>query len=188
MATLQQALPFKDAIIAVGLDSAEVNNPPRKFQAVFEEAQKHGFLTVAHAGEEGPPDYIWQALDLLKASRIDHGVRCLEDKRLVERLRAEQIPLTVCPLSNIRLRVFDTMTQHSLKQMLDKQLFVTLNSDDPAYFGGYVNENFIASQQAFDLSKQELYQLARNSFLASFLPTSEKNRFIAELDTVVSDT
>ena len=182
IAMLQQALSFKNLIIAVGLDSAEVNNPPKKFENVFKEAMKHGFLTVAHAGEEGPPGYIKQALDLLKVSRIDHGIHCMQDEELVERLVREQIPLTVCPISNIKLCVFKTMKEHPLKSMLEKGLRVCVNSDDPAYFGGYVNENFTEIQKALNLNKQEIYQLAKNSFLASFLTEKEKNKYIAELD------
>lgn len=182
--TLHQALPFKDLIIGVGLDSAEKGNPPDKFVTVFNEARKHGFLTVAHAGEEGPPEYIWQALDHLKVSRIDHGVRCLEDEKLVKRLVNDQTPLNVCPLSNIKLCVFKSLKQHPLKQMLDKGLCVTVNSDDPAYFGGYVNENFIETALALNLSKEDIYQLVKNSFIASFLTESEKVKFIAELDSV----
>jgi adenine deaminase len=131
METLRSSLPFREWIVGVGLDSSEVGNPPEKFEAVFDEVRGHGLLTVAHAGEEGPPEYIWQALDDLKVSRIDHGVRCVEDPKLVERLREEQIPLTVCPLSNVKLRVFDTIRDHDLKQMLDLRLCVTVNSDDP---------------------------------------------------------
>jgi adenosine deaminase len=136
MQTLKQALPHKDWIVAVGLDSSEVGNPPEKFRTVFEEAHAQGFLTVAHAGEEGLPEYIWQALDLLEVSRIDHGVRCEGDAKLVKRLAAEQIPLTVCPLSNVKLRGFESMEEHNLKRLLDMGLCVTVNSDDPAYFGG----------------------------------------------------
>ncbi len=168
METLKQALPYKAWIIAVGLDSAEVGHPPEKFTAVFEAARSEGFLAVAHAGEEGPPEYIWQALDLLHVSRIDHGVRCLEDPALVDRLRAEQIPLTVCPLSNVKLRVFDTMAEHNLKRMLDAGLCVTINSDDPAYFGGYIAENFRAAQEALQLTEEEIRQLAENSLKAAF--------------------
>jgi len=181
-ATLQQALPFKEHIVAVGLDSAEKNNPPSKFQNVFAEARKQGFLCVAHAGEEGPPEYITEALDLLKVSRIDHGIRCLEDEALVNRLVLEKIPLTVCPLSNVKLCVVKSMKEHPLKRMLDRGLFVTVNSDDPAYFGGYVNENFSAAAQALQLSSQDIYQLAKNSFQASFLSPEQKSAFIAELD------
>jgi adenine deaminase len=182
METFHTALPFGDRIVAVGLDSSEVGHPPRDFKAVFDEAREHGFLTVAHAGEEGPPEYIWQALDDLKVSRIDHGVRCTEDPKLVERLSEEQIPLTVCPLSNVKLRVFDSIQDHNLKRMLDLGLRVTVNSDDPAYFGGYVDENFHAVQEGLHLSREDVYQLAKNSFRASFLDAERKQRLLDELD------
>jgi len=181
METLQQALPFREQIVGVGLDSSELGHPPSKFVKVFDEARRHGFRVVCHAGEEGPPEYITEALDLLHAERIDHGVRCMEDPALVSRLAEEQIPLTTCPLSNIRLCVFKTMQEHPLKQMLDAGLMVTVNSDDPPYFGGYVNENFAAVQQAFDLSQNDLVKLARNSFAAAFLSDEEKQKLIAEL-------
>jgi adenosine deaminase len=186
--TLEQALPFKDWIVAVGLDSAEVGHPPEKFTTVFDRARALGFRTVAHAGEEGPPEYIWQALDLLKVSRIDHGVRCVEDTRLVERLAAEQTPLTVCPLSNVKLRVFDSIEQHNLKELLGLGLCATVNSDDPAYFGGYMTENFLAVQQALALDRDELQRLVRNSFEAAFLDQAERQRLIQELDSYVGDT
>ncbi len=182
METFRTALPFGDRIVAVGLDSSEVGHPPRDFKAVFDQAREHGFLTVAHAGEEGPPEYIWQALDDLKVSRIDHGVRCVEDPKLVERLREEQIPLTVCPLSNVKLRVFDSIKDHNLKRMLDLGLRVTVNSDDPAYFGGYVDENFNAAQEGLHLSRDDIYQLTKNSFQASFLDAERKQRLLDELD------
>lgn len=182
METLRQALPFKDWIIGVGLDSSERGHPPEKFKRVFERAREAGFLTVAHAGEEGPPHYISQALDLLGVCRIDHGVRCIEDMRLVERLAETQIPLTVCPLSNVKLRVFDTMAEHNLKRLLDLGLCVTVNSDDPAYFGGYIEENFVAVEQALGLHHRDLYRLAMNAFNASFLDAQQKRRFISELD------
>ncbi len=185
MTTLEQALPFGDWIIAVGLDSSEVGHPPQKFAEVFARARAEGLLTVAHAGEEGPPEYIWQALDVLKVSRIDHGVRCVEDSKLVRRLAAEQVPLTVCPLSNVKLCVFASMAEHNLKQLLDLGLCVTVNSDDPAYFGGYVNENFGAAQAALGLRRDDLHRLARNSFQASFLDEAEKRRLTAELDRYV---
>lgn len=162
--TLDEALPYRDWIVAVGLDSGERGNPPSKFARVFAKAREAGFLAVAHAGEEGPPEYIWEALDILKVRRIDHGVRCLEDPALVDRLVAEQVPLTVCPLSNVRLRVYDTIRDHPLRAMLARGLKVTINSDDPAYFGGYVNENYAA----LDLTREEYEQLAKNSFDASF--------------------
>jgi adenine deaminase len=182
METLRSSLPFREWIVGVGLDSSEVGNPPEEFEVVFDEAREHGLLTVAHAGEEGPPEYIWQALDDLKVSRIDHGVRCVEDPKLVERLREEQIPLTVCPLSNVRLRVFDTIRDHDLKRMLDLGLCVTVNSDDPAYFGGYVDENFRAVQEGLGVTRDDIYRLAKNSFQASFLDAGEKQRLSNELD------
>jgi adenosine deaminase len=182
MDTLRMALPFKDWIIAVGLDSSEVGHPPEKFVEVFDRAREEGFLTVAHAGEEGPPEYIWQALDLLKAERIDHGVRCVEDERLVERLRRENVALTVCPLSNVKLCVFDTMQQHNLKQLLDLGLRATVNSDDPSYFGGYMNANFLEAQRALGLGRDDIYRLVRNSFEAAFAPEERKAALIQELD------
>jgi len=182
MATLEQALPFKDKIYAVGLDSSEVGHPPSKFVDVFDRARNEGFLTVAHAGEEGPPAYIHEALDLLKVERIDHGVRCLEDPALVERLVAEQIPLTVCPLSNVKLRVFDTLAQHNLKLLLQRGLCVTVNSDDPAYFGGYIGANYLRTQQALNLNAAEIHALTQNAFTASFLSDADKKRHIIELD------
>jgi adenosine deaminase len=185
MQTLQQSLPFRDWIIAVGLDSSELGHPPQKFSSVFDKARDEGFLTVAHAGEEGPPEYIRQALDRLEVSRIDHGVRCTEDGQLVERLRREKIPLTVCPLSNVKLRVFDTLTDHNLKQLLDLGLCVTVNSDDPAYFGGYIEENYLAVQRALGLDKQDICQLAKNAFSASFLDMQNKQSLLGELDAFV---
>lgn len=179
--TLQQALPFREQFIGVGLDSSEVGHPPSKFVKVFEEARRNGLHIVCHAGEEGPPEYITEALDLLHAERIDHGVHCMEDHALVERLAVEQIPLTVCPLSNVRLCVYPDMSQHPIKRMLEAGLRVTVNSDDPPYFGGYVNENFTAVQQVLDLSRQELIQLARNSFTSAFLSDAEQQKLLAEL-------
>ena len=161
--TLEQAMPFRDAFIAVGLDSSEVGHPPSKFQRVFDRARSEGFLTVAHAGEEGPPEYIWEALDLLKVERIDHGVRAAEDPRLIARLIDEQIPLTVCPLSNTKLCVFDDMSQHTILDMLERGVKVTVNSDDPAYFGGYVTENFHALQQSLGMTEEQARRLAQNS-------------------------
>lgn len=181
-ATLEQALPYKDSLVAVGLDSAEQGNPPSKFKAVFDKARSQGFLTVAHAGEEGPPEYIWEAINLLKVSRIDHGVRSLEDPKLLDYLVDKQIPLTVCPLSNVELKVFDSMAKHNLKQLLDLGICATVNSDDPSYFGGYIAENYQQAQSALNLTKQELYQLAKNSFQASFLSPESKHELIAELD------
>lgn len=187
LATLEEALPFKDRIAAVGLDSSEVGHPPSKFAAVFDRARSEGFLTVAHAGEEGPPAYIVEALDLLKVRRIDHGVRCLEDSALVARLVKEQVPLTVCPLSNVKLRVFKTLAQHNLKRLLDAGLCVTVNSDDPAYFGGYVGENYLRCQEMLGLDADDIHALARNSFQASFLSDADKARRIGELDALVSE-
>jgi adenine deaminase len=179
--TLLQALPFRDWISAVGLDSSEADNPPEKFSTVFQRARAEGFPAVAHAGEEGPPDYIWQALDLLGAARIDHGVRCLEDEMLVRRLAAGRVPLTVCPLSNVRLRVFGSLGEHNLKRMLERGLCVTVNSDDPAYFGGYLTDNFLAVQRALSLGHREIRQLVENSFAGSFLEAREKRAFLDEV-------
>ena len=168
MKTLEEALPFSDRIVAVGLDSSELGNPPSKFADVFARARAVGFHAVAHAGEEGPPGYIREALDILKAERIDHGVRCVEDPALVAELVSRKIPLTVCPLSNVKLRVFPSMKQHNIKQLLARGLRVTVNSDDPAYFGGYVVDNFLAVHRALGLSEMEVRQLAQNSFDACF--------------------
>lgn len=161
--TLEQALPFRDAFVAVGLDSSEVGHPPSKFQRVFDRARAEGLLTVAHAGEEGPPQYIWEALDLLKVERIDHGVRAIEDERLMQRIIDEQIPLTVFPLSNTKLCVFEHMGQHNILAMLERGVKVTVNSDDPAYFGGYVSENFQALYEHLGMTKEQAQRLAQNS-------------------------
>ena len=161
--TLEQAMPFRDAFFAVGLDSSEMGHPPSKFERVFAKARAEGFLAVAHAGEEGPPEYIWEALDLLKVSRIDHGVRASEDPKLIQRLIEEQIPLTVCPLSNTKLCVFDDMSQHNILQMLEQGVKVTVNSDDPAYFGGYVTENFMALHESLGMTEDQARRLAQNS-------------------------
>jgi adenosine deaminase len=182
MATLEQALAHTDMIFGVGLDSAEVGNPPRKFRGVFERAIGAGFRAVAHAGEEAPPEYIWQALDVLGAERIDHGVRCLEDRRLVQRLEADRIPLTVCPFSNVKLRVVETLEQHPLAMMLEHGLRATVNSDDPAYFGGYVGDNLAGVAAALHLDDAALVALARNSFEAAFLDDDARARYLAELD------
>jgi adenosine deaminase len=184
--TLEAAVLFKDEIVAVGLDSAEVGNPPAKFAEVFRQAREAGFLTVAHAGEEGPPEYIWQTLDVLGVSRVDHGVRCLEDPRLIARLAAERMPLTVCPLSNVRLQVFPSLDRHPLQRMLELGLCATVNSDDPAYFGGYVADNFQAAAQALDLSRADVIGLAKNSFHAAFLPVEAKQRHLADLERFLS--
>lgn len=179
--TLNEALPFKDKILAVGLDSSEVGHPPSKFERVFKEAQAAGFLTVAHAGEEGPAEYIWEALDLLNIKRIDHGVRAIEDDKLMERIIQEKIPLTVCPLSNIKLCVFKQMSDHNLKKLLTRGVMVTINSDDPAYFGGYANQNYLEAAQALELGEEEIKTLAKNSFAASFLSEESKNHWIQEI-------
>jgi adenosine deaminase len=186
MRTLEQALPFRDRIVGVGLDSAEAGHPPAGFAAVFERARGAGLRVVAHAGEEGPPEYIWQALDVLKVSRIDHGVRCMEDPRLVDRLVADRVPLTVCPLSNVKLRVVKTLAEHPVKRMLDRGLCVTLNSDDPAYFGGYILDNYRAVVQTFALSRAELGIIARNAIQATFLDDAGKRTLLGELDTVMA--
>ena len=178
MQTLEEALPFKDRLVAVGLDSGEVGNPPSKFAAVFARARSEGLRAVAHAGEEGPPSYIREALDILGASRIDHGVRCLEDSQLVDELVARRIPLTVCPLSNVKLRVFKTMKDHNLRTLLRRGIVATINSDDPAYFGGYVVDNYLAVASALGLTEDDIRKLARNSFEASFLTDQEKARLI----------
>ncbi|NRR30108.1 adenosine deaminase [Oxalobacteraceae bacterium] len=181
-ATLEAALPFRDKFIGIGLDSSEVGHPPEKFARVFARCKELGFHLVAHAGEEGPPAYIETALDLLKVERVDHGVRCLEDAALTARLAREQIALTVCPLSNIKLRVFDKMEQHNLLSLLDAGLVATVNSDDPAYFGGYLNENFFATFDALPLGLSHAQRLARNSFSAAFLPAGQKQAFLDEVD------
>ena len=186
METLRAALAFRSKIIAVGLDSAEVGNPPSKFASVFDRARAEGFLTVAHAGEEGPPEYVWEALDLLRVSRVDHGVRSLEDRQLVERLRLARVPLTVCPFSNVKLRVVPDLGHHPLKRMMDAGLVVTVNSDDPAYFGGYVGDNFQAVVRALDLTSDEIVTLARNSFEAAFIDDATKQRYLEEIDRAIS--
>jgi adenosine deaminase len=186
METLDQALPYKDRIVAVGLDSTETGHPPDKFKEVFDRARQEGFLAVAHAGEEGPAAYVWQAVDVLHVARVDHGNRCLDDEALVEHLARTRMPLTVCPLSNVKLGVVKNLKSHPLRDMMEKNLLVTVNSDDPAYFGGYVNENYRAVQQALGLTKGQLYGLARNSFQASFLGPLEKEAFIARLDHYVA--
>lgn len=178
---LDQALIHKDKIIGVGLDSSELDHPPRKFERVFKKAIENDFLTVAHAGEEGPPEYIWEALSLLKVKRIDHGVQCLQDKKLVQKLLDDQIPLTVCPLSNIKLCVFKKLKNHNLKKLLNIGLMVMVNSDDPAYFGGYINKNLIECQAALDLSKEDIKKLIINSFKSSFLIESKKKEWIEKI-------
>jgi adenosine deaminase len=187
-ATLQQALPHRDKIIAVGLDSAEAGNPPQKFQRVFEAALEAGFLTVAHAGEEGPASYIQDAISLLKVSRIDHGVRCVEDPELVQQLIATRMPLTVCPLSNIKLRVFDDMRQHNVVELLRQGLCVTLNSDDPAYFGGYMNDNFQSLAAAHAMSRKEIAQFSLNAIEASFTSDERKQQLVASVEELINQS
>lgn len=178
--TLDEILPFKERIIGVGLDSSEVGNPPEKFVNVFKKARVEGFRLVAHAGEEGPAEYIWGALNELHAERIDHGIRSVDDEKLMDYLVKKQIPLTVCPLSNLQLRAVSQLKDHPIKQLLHKGLMVTINSDDPAYFGGYVNENYLQTVDAFDLTKDEIRSIVQNSFKASFLSDSEKQAWIAK--------
>ena len=181
--TLAQALPFRSLLVGVGLDSGERGNPPEKFARVFARCRELGLRLVAHAGEEGPPAYIWSALDVLKVDRIDHGVRCMEDPALVVRLAADRMPLTVCPLSNVKLCVFPTLAEHPLAAMLDAGLCATLNSDDPAYFGGYLNQNFVDTFAALpQLTARHAYTLARNSIEAGFIPSAERQRLVAALD------
>ncbi|WP_050515541.1 adenosine deaminase [Streptomyces rimosus] len=182
LATFEAARPYLDRITAVGLDSAEVGHPPSKFKEVYALAREAGLKCVAHAGEEGPPAYVWEALDVLGVDRVDHGVRCLEDPELVARLVADQVPLTVCPLSNVRLRVIDTMADHPLPAMLDAGLLVTVNSDDPAYFGGYADDNFTAVRDALDLDEETLRTLACNSFRASFLDEATREAYLKEVE------
>ena len=179
--TLEQAIPFKHQIIGVGLDSSEVGHPPSKFERVFAKAREEGFLIVAHAGEEGPAEYVWEALDLLKVNRIDHGVRSEEDPKLMARLIAEKMPLTVCPLSNLKLCVVDDMADHNIRRLLQQGVHVTVNSDDPSYFGGYMNDNFIAIAESLDLTADELKTLAINSFEASFISDEEKLKWTNEI-------
>lgn len=181
-AVLADAEPYLDRIAAVGLDSSELGHPPEKFERVFAAARARGLKTVAHAGEEGPPEYVRQALDLLGVSRIDHGNRALEDEGLTRRLAAERIPLTVCPLSNEKLCVSPDLAAHPIKRMLDLGLCATINSDDPAYFGGYLNANYVAAARGVGLTREELAELARNSFRGAFLPEAERARHVAEID------
>ncbi|MFS2035293.1 adenosine deaminase [Polaromonas sp. CT11-55] len=180
--TLEQALPFRDKFIGVGLDSGEVGNPPEKFARVFARCRELGFHLVAHAGEEGPPEYVWTALDVLKVERVDHGVRSSRDASLMRRLAQDRIPLTVCPLSNLKLCVFPDLASHNLRELLDAGLAATVNSDDPAYFGGYMNENFTQTFAATGMDARHAYTLARNSFEASFIDASAKARFVDRLN------
>lgn len=183
--TFEQALEFREHFIGIGLDSAEQGNPPARFRDVFARARAEGMRLVAHAGEEGPAAYIWSALRDLQVERIDHGVRCTEDPELVAHLREARIPLTVCPLSNIRLKVFDAMSRHNLPDLLEAGLVVTINSDDPAYFGGYIEENFLAVQQAFDLDRAELVQLTRNAAESAFVSSRRRRQLLERIDQVV---
>lgn len=182
--TLEQAMPFRDKLVGIGLDSGEVGNPPEKFARVFARCRELGFHLVAHAGEEGPPAYIWTALDVLRVERIDHGVQAIRDAALMQRLAKDRIALTVCPLSNLKLCVFPDLASHNLRQLLDAGLAVTVNSDDPAYFGGYMNDNFTQTFAATGMTAQHAYTLARNSFEASFIDASERRGFVDRLDQV----
>lgn len=185
--TLQQSLDYKDWITAVGLDSSELGNPPSKFKNVFEEVKIEGYKTVAHAGEEGPAEYVWEAINLLNVNRIDHGNNSLNDNQLVEKLVKSKMPLTVCPLSNVKLKNVDKIENHPIKKMLDKGLVATINSDDPAYFGGYMSENYTAVTEALNLTKEDLYQLTLNSFSSTFLEDSEKSELISKLNKFYKD-
>lgn len=187
MRTLEEVLEYRGLVTAVGLDSSELGHPPSKFAAVFDYARAQGLRTVAHAGEEGPPTYVHEALDLLAVQRVDHGVRCEEDPALMQRLVREQIALTVCPLSNVKLRVFERIEDHNLKRLLEAGLRVTVNSDDPAYFGGYLLENYLAAERALGLTPRQLATLARNSIEASFLDDDAKRRWIAAIDARTHD-
>ena len=185
IATLEEALPYRSQFIGVGLDSSERGHPPEKFARVFARCRELGLHVVAHAGEEGPPAYIWSALDVLKVERIDHGVRSIEDAALMQRLAATRIPLTVCPLSNVKLCVYKSMAEHQLPALLEAGLCATVNSDDPAYFGGYMNQNFVETFDALpQLGAREAWQLAANSFEASFAPAADKQRWLAALDAL----
>lgn len=185
-ATLEEATPYLNRIAGVGLDSSELGHPPSKFAKVFAKAKKLGLKTVAHAGEEGPPDYVWEALDFLKIDRMDHGNRSLEDSQLVEKLRDNQMTLTVCPLSNLSLCVVDDLKDHPLKKMLDLGLRATVNSDDPSYFGGYLNDNYTATAEALDLDKDDIIALAKNSFRGSFLDEGAIGQSLRSIDDYVA--
>jgi adenosine deaminase len=186
--TLDCALAFRDRIVGVGLDSSETGHPPSKFKQVFGRAREAGFFLSAHAGEEGPPSYVWEALDVLGVARIDHGNRSLEDATLVGRLARDQVPLTVCPLSNLRLRLVDDLAHHPLRRMMDKGLVVTVNSDDPAYFGGYVNRNYLAVSEALGLRREEITTIVRNGIKASLMTMSEKEQALADVDRVLAES
>lgn len=180
--TYESSFNHKDKIDLIGLDSSEVGNPPSIFNEIYNRAFHDGLKLTAHAGEEGPPEYVWEALDILKVNRIDHGNRSLEDEKLTKRIVDEQIALTVCPLSNLKLKVVDDLKNHPLKIMLDKGIKATVNSDDPAYFGGYINENFIQTAEALELSKKDIYRLVKNSFEASFTDDERKAEMLKQLD------
>jgi adenosine deaminase len=186
--TLDSALAFRDRIVGIGLDSSEAGHPPSKFRHVFRRARDAGFFLTAHAGEEGPPSYVWEALDVLGVGRIDHGNRSLEDNELVNRLGRERTALTVCPLSNLRLRVVDDLIHHPLRRMMDKGLVVTINSDDPAYFGGYVNDNYRAVSGALALQRDEIAAIVRNGITASLMTDADKAKAIADVDRVLTET
>ena len=186
MATLEEALPFLDGIEGVGLDSSEAGYPPEAFVEVYERARAAGLRAVAHAGEEGPPEYVWEALDVLGVERVDHGVRSEEDEGLLERLVRDRVPLTMCPLSNVKLRVVDRLEDHNLKRLLNRGVRVTINSDDPAYFGGYIGDNYVAAAEALGLTREEVVAIARNSIAATFLDDVAKTTLLAELERVAA--
>lgn len=185
--TLDAALHHRSKIIGVGLDSTERGNPPSKFKNVFRRAREAGFHLFAHAGEEGPPSYVWEALDILGVDRVDHGNHSLQDETLVRRLARDRVPLTVCPLSNLRLRVVDDLAHHPLRHMMEKGLLVTVNSDDPAYFGGYVNDNYRAVEMSLALARSELVEIARNSFIAAMMTESDRRAALAQFDAAIAD-
>ena len=186
MATLEEALPFRDRIAAVGLDSSEAGHPPEDFEEVYARARAEGLRAVAHAGEEGPSEYVWEALDILEVERVDHGVRSEEDEGLLERLVRDRVPLTMCPLSNVKLRVVDRLEDHNLRRLLNRGVRVTINSDDPAYFGGYIGQNYIETAAALGLTRDEVVAIARNSIEATFLDATAKAALLAEIDAVAS--
>jgi len=186
--TLDAAFPHQSKIIGVGLDSSERDNPPSKFKNVFRHAREAGFHLFAHAGEEGPPSYVWEALDVLGVERVDHGNQSLKDDKLIGRLARDRVPLTMCPLSNLKLRVVDDLKHHPLRRMMDKDVLVTVNSDDPAYFGGYVNDNYRAVHSALDMTRSELIAVARNSFVAAMMPETERKAALAQFDAAVAKT
>ena len=186
--TLDSALAFKDRIVGVGLDSSEAGNPPSKFKHVFARARDAGFFLTAHAGEEGPASYVWEALDVLGVARIDHGNHALEDAALVNRIARDRVPLTMCPLSNLRLRVVDDLAHHPLRRMMDKGVLASVNSDDPAYFGGYVNQNYLAISAALRLGRDEIAAIVRNGITASLMPAAERDKALAEVDRVLAET